>query len=169
MRDDIKDLIAQVKGDDPSARQNAIIDLMYKVEDSTRHIHTVGTIDDKYLSQDEQLELIYVLIELAESLRPEYAGLLWVVSKADPIIMVNPVQNFVLKYAKMMQSDMLQQSIVALENCLCTKDFRDFAAIKAKFKYEQLKATLHKIKPQDDILGDILSDTLSNMEVFYTQ
>ena len=166
MRDDVKDLIAQVKEDNASAREEAILELMYRMEDSTRYIVKNDALDDEYLSQDEQLELIHVLIELAESLKPEYAGLLWVVGKANPIIMVDPVQNYVLKYADTMPIEVLYQSLVALQNCMVTKDFRDFEAIEAKFKYEQLKAILREIRTQDDRLGDILQDTLLSMEVF---
>ena len=172
MRDEVKDLIAQVKGDDASARENAILELMYRMEDSTRQIVKNDVIGDEYLSKDEQLELIHVLIKLAESLRPEYAGLLWVVSKAEPVIMTDPVQNFVLKHAHTMPSNMLRNSLVALENCFRVREESDDeAVIKGKFKYEQLRATLSKIEPQDQVLliDDILSDTLSNMEVFYTQ
>ncbi len=171
MRDDVKDLIAQVKGDDASAREDAILELMYRMEDSTNHIVKNDAQSDEYLSLDEQLELIHVLIELAESLRPEYAGLLWVVSKADPVIMTDPVQNFVLKYANTMSSNMLHQSLMALENCFRVREgSNEEAVVKEKFKYEQLKATLGEIKTEDPILliDNILEDTLLNMEVFYT-
>ncbi len=165
MRDDVKNLIAEIEGEDSSARENAILSLMYRMEDSTRHIVKNDVIDDEHLSQDEQIELIDALIELAESLRPEYAGLLWVVSKANPIIMIDPVQNFVLKHADTMPSFMLHQSLVALQNCMVTEDFMDYEAIEAKFKYEQLKPKLRQIKTQYDILCDVLQDTLSGMEM----
>jgi hypothetical protein len=172
MRDDVKDLIAQVKGDDTSAHEDAILKLMYRMEDSTRHIAKNDMIGDIYLSQDEQLELIDALIELTESLRPEYSGLLWVIGKADPIVMIDPVQNFVLKYANTMPSNMLRQSLVALLNCFRVPEgSNDEAVVKGKFKYEQLKAKLRAIKTQDEILlrDDILQDTLLCMDAFYTQ
>lgn len=169
MRDDVKNLIAEIKGGDSSARENATLNLMYKMEESTRHITKNDVIDDEHLSQDEQIELIGVLLEMAETLRPEYSGLLWVVSKAKRIIMIDPVQNFVLQHANTMPSWMLRQSLVALQNCMVTKDSRDFVTIKEKLKYEQLNAKLRDIKVQDDVLSDVLPDTLSNMEAFYTQ
>lgn len=168
MRDDVKNLIAEIEGDDSSARQNAILNLMYKMEESTKHLFKNDVTSDEYLSQDEQIELIDALLDIAESLRPEDAGLLFIVSKANPVIMIDPVQNFVLQHANTMPSWMFRQSLVALQNCMVTRDNRDFESIKEKFKYEQLKAVLGDIKVQDD-LSDVLPDTLLNMEVFYTQ
>lgn len=168
MRDDVKNLIAKIEGDDASARENAILDLMYRMEDSTRHMAKSDVFDDKYFSQDEQSELIHVLIELAESLREDYATLLWVVSKANRTIMIDPVQNFVLKHANTMPSHMLRQCLVGLQNCMLMKDSSDYEKIKEKFKYEQLKAKLRDIKVQAD-LSDVLPDTLWIMETFYTQ
>ncbi|MEQ8675980.1 MAG: hypothetical protein RLP44_23360 [Aggregatilineales bacterium] len=168
MRDDVRDLIAKIEGDDPSARENAVLDLMYRMEDSTKHIFKNGVvIDDKYLSQDEQIELIHTLIKLAESLRPEYASLLFVVSKGIPIIMIDPVQDFVLKYADVMPNHMLQQSLVALWNCMRpAKGSRDYETIKEKMKYDQIMMKLRRIEMHVNMLERVLKDTLSCIEVF---
>lgn len=169
MRDDVKNLIAKIEGEDPSARENAILDLMYRMEDSTRHMAKSDVFDDKYFSLDEQIELIDVLLELAESLREEYAPLLFVVSKATPIVMIEPVQEFVLKYAETMPNHMLHQSLVALENCMVTEEFRDYEAIQQKYKYKELTTLLRRIELRIDMVHRVLKDTLLNMEVFHNE
>ena len=170
MRNDVKDLIAEIEGDDSSARENAILNLMYRMEESTRHIVKNDVVDDEHLSQDEQIELIDALIELAESLKPEYAGLLWVISKANPIITVDPVQNFVLKHAEAMPISMLHQSLVALQNSFRVPEgSRDYELIQEKFRYEQLKVKLRPLQSQLGSLCNVLQDTLSNIDTFCTQ
>lgn len=167
MRDDVKDLITKIESDDASVRENAITDLMFKVENSTKNIINYGTLGDEYMTQDEQLELIHVLIELAESLRPEYAGLLWVISKALPILTTEPVQDFVLKHIESMPTEMIYQSLVALQNSFLTSESADYETVEQKLNFQQLNKTIRRLEMNVNRLDSMVKDTLSNLE-FYT-
>jgi len=145
MKNNVKSLIAKIEGDDDTARQDAITNLMFLMEESTKTIVKNNMIDDEHMSDDEQVEVIRVLLTLAESLRPEYSGLPWVVGKANPSIMIEPVQDFILKYVNTMPNEMLYQALVALENCMVGTDFKDYKVIKSKFKHEQLLTDLRKL------------------------
>lgn len=167
MRDDINNMLARIQGDDETDCQNAITDLMFKMEDSTRHIFKHGEGDDQYLSQAEQAELIDVLIDLAESLRPEYAGLLWVVSKAIPMVMIDPVQAFILTYADTMPEHMFRQSLVALQNCFGAKEGSpELAIMRDKLKRAELTTKIRAQETRVTLTDNILQDTISCLDVF---
>jgi|GEM_PF-3702804 len=169
MKDNVKSLIAKIEGDDNKACQNAITDLMFLMEDSTKLIVKNRDVGDEYMSQEEQVEVIHVLIALAESFKPEYSGLLWVVGKANPPIMIEPVQDFILTYVNTMPHEMLYQAIVALENCMVTTDSKNYHVIKPKFKHEQILAELKGINTQDSRLRSLLDDAISIVEYFIAQ
>lgn len=169
MRDDINSLIEKIKGDDDAVRQKAIANLMFLMDESTDTILKIKKVGDSTMSQNEQVEAIGVLLKLAESFKQEYSGLLFVVGKANPSFMIEPVQDFILKYANTMPNEMLYQALVALQNCMVSTDFKYYKVIKSKFKHEQLLTELKKINTQDSRLKGILHDAISNLEFFVSQ
>lgn len=169
MRDNIRSLTEKIEGDDDTACQDAITNLMFLMEESTKTIVKNNRVNDEHMSEDEEVEVIRVLLTMAESLRLEYSGLLWVVGKANPSVMIEPVQDFILKYVNTMPNEMLYQALVALENCMVSTDFKDYQVIKPKVKHEQLLTELKKISTQDSRLKSILHDAISIVEFFVSQ
>lgn len=169
MREDIKTLVEKIEGDDDAVRQKAIANLMFLMDESTDTILKIKEVGDNTMSQNEQVEVIGVLLKLAESFKQEYSGLLFVVGKANPSFMIEPVQDFILKYANTMPNEMLYQALVALQNCMVTAEFKDYPTIKPKFKYEKLHSLLKKINTEDSRLRSILHDAILNLEAFISQ
>jgi len=166
MKQDIKNEVSTIMNGSAFDRETSIMNLMYKMETSTKKILRDEQNFDLHLSQDEQIELIDVLIQLAEGFETYYSSLLWIIGKANPLIMIDPVQEFTLKYANRMPDEMLYQTLVALQNCMVSNDFRDYSTLKDKFRCNELLTILQQIEKEDNRLNEMIQDFLSNLVVF---
>lgn len=166
-----EDYLSIIATGDYDSRSTATLNLMYLMENSTKYMFKNQGAEiknsDEFLSQDEQAQLIERILSNPQLHDTRYSSLIWVIGKADPLIMITPLQQFILHNAQVMHPEILCQALVALENCMRgTPNSDEHEATYKQFQFVELKQCLNSIERSNERLSGYLDDALGCLKAY---